>query len=288
MDNKSCFNQREFEKIFDDRDDDAKRGAIVQMARTCEAAERYQDMCKFMKYLVEFLKETGSGKDANLTIEERNLLSVAYKNVIGTRRASWRTLMAEKDTVDTNTAKKSDMLGAYCDLVSSELKDVCNEVLKVLDSVIKMAVDTEESVFYLKMAGDYHRYLAETFPNDDSYAEELKHFYQQAYEKASEEGEDNDGKPRGLKVTHPIRLGLALNYSVAYFEILKNKQKACEMAKQAFDDAISKLDKLEEADYKDSTLIMQLLRDNLTLWTASEDQHDEDTRVEDLSEEDVL
>lgn len=71
-----------------------------------------------------------------------------------------------------------------------------------------------------------------------------------------------------LPYTHPIRLGLALNFSVFYYEILNSAERACHIAKQAFDDAIAELDNLNEESYKDSTLIMQLLRDNLTLWTS--------------------
>jgi len=71
-----------------------------------------------------------------------------------------------------------------------------------------------------------------------------------------------------LPPTNPVRLGLALNYSVFYYEILNSPERACHLAKQAFDDAIAELDTLSEESYKDSTLIMQLLRDNLTLWTA--------------------
>lgn len=70
--------------------------------------------------------------------------------------------------------------------------------------------------------------------------------------------------------THPIRLGLALNFSVFYYEILNSPDRACHLAKQAFDDAIAELDSLSEESYRDSTLIMQLLRDNLTLWTSSD------------------
>ena len=84
---------------------------------------------------------------------------------------------------------------------------------------------------------------------------------QDAYKQASYAAED-------LKSTHPIRLGLALNYSVFYYEILSSPEVACKLAKQAFDNAIADLDGLTEDDYRDSATIMQLLRDNLTLWTS--------------------
>lgn len=84
---------------------------------------------------------------------------------------------------------------------------------------------------------------------------------QDAYKQASHAAEE-------LKSTHPIRLGLALNYSVFYYEILSSPEVACKLAKQAFDNAIADLDGLEEDEYRDSATIMQLLRDNLTLWTS--------------------
>ncbi|KAI3758971.1 hypothetical protein L6452_06544 [Arctium lappa] len=71
-----------------------------------------------------------------------------------------------------------------------------------------------------------------------------------------------------LPSTHPIRLGLALNFLVFYYEIMNSPERACHLPKQVFDEAIAELDTLSEESYKDNTLIMQLLRDNLTLWTS--------------------
>ena len=87
---------------------------------------------------------------------------------------------------------------------------------------------------------------------------------------------------QNLAPTHPIRLGLALNFSVFYYEILNSPERACTLAKQAFDEAIAELDTLGEESYKDSTLIMQLLRDNLTLWTSD---MQEDVSARDVADE---
>merc|ERR1712013_349986 len=87
----------------------------------------------------------------------------------------------------------------------------------------------------------------------------------QAYQDAANVAE------KDLAVTHPIRLGLALNFSVFQYEVLQNPDEACKMARTAFEDAIAELDNVQEDSYKDSTLIMQLLRDNLTLWTSDQE-----------------
>ena len=200
--------------------------------------------------------------DVELTVEERNLLSVAYKNVIGARRASWRIISSieQKEENKGNTVHVA-RIKTYREKVEKELSDICNDILSVLDDHLIPASTTGESkVFYFKMKGDYHRYLAEFAQGSarDKAAENSLSAYKSA----------SDIAVTDLPPTHPIRLGLALNFSVFYYEILNSPDRACQLAKQAFDDAIAELDTLSEDSYKDSTLIMQLLRDNLTLWTS--------------------
>jgi len=231
---------------------------LVELVRVAETAERYEDMCKFVQKLVE-LK---SAKGEDLDVDERNLLSVAYKNVVGAKRASWRTLAGGFDDVDEESLKK------YKQIVESELEAICQEVLTLLkDHLCKNVKGNgdETEVFYLKMCGDYYRYLSE-FRTDDA---DIKANAEKYYREAMDVAEAN------LNETHPTRLGLALNFSVCYYEILKEPEKACDLAKKSFDAAIEKLDTLNDASYKDSTLIMQLLRDNLTLWTSAQDDGDD-------------
>jgi len=224
----------------------------VQRAKLAEQAERYDDMAAAMKQVTE----TG----VELSNEERNLLSVAYKNVVGARRSSWRVISSIEQKTE-GSERKQCMAKEYREKVERELKEICQDVLSLLDKfLIAKASNAESKVFYLKMKGDYFRYLAEVATGDDraGVVDDSQKSYQDAFEIAKSD----------MQPTHPIRLGLALNFSVFYYEILNSPDKACQLAKQAFDDAIAELDTLNEDSYKDSTLIMQLLRDNLTLWTS--------------------
>ena len=164
---------------------------------------------------------------------------------------------------------KTSLVRQYKAKVENELDSVCREILLIIKDDLLPHADTPESkVFYHKMSGDYWRYLAEFKVGADKAkaADEAKESYNSAQTVATGDGDGN-----GLPPTHPIRLGLALNYSVFYYEILSKPERACELAKTAFDDAIAELDQLHEDSYKDATLIMQLLRDNLTLWTSSDE-----------------
>jgi len=232
----------------------ADREEHVYMAKLAEQAERYQEMVDYMKSVAKL--------NVELTVEERNLLSVAYKNVVGARRASWRIISSiEQKEESKGNATHVARIKEYRTKVEREVGEICNDILSLLDEhLIKSATSGESKVFYYKMKGDYHRYLAEFATGNER--KEAAQNSLTAYKQASEVAVTD------LAPTHPIRLGLALNFSVFYYEILNSPDRACQLAKQAFDDAIAELDNVTEESYKDTTLIMQLLRDNLTLWTS--------------------
>ncbi|XP_001363784.1 14-3-3 protein sigma [Monodelphis domestica] len=236
-----------------------ERGSLIQKAKLAEQAERYEDMAEFMKGAVE--------KGDELSCEERNLLSVAYKNVVGGQRAAWRVLSsieqkgADEEAASAEDKERGPEVREYREKVETELRAVCGTVLNLLDShLIRDAGDAESRVFYLKMKGDYFRYLAEVATGDDKKRtiDSARAAYQEAMDISKKE----------MLPTNPIRLGLALNFSVFHYEIANSPEEAISLAKTTFDEAMADLHTLSEDSYKDSTLIMQLLRDNLTLWTA--------------------
>uniref|UniRef100_A0A8C4J3J1 Tyrosine 3-monooxygenase/tryptophan 5-monooxygenase activation protein beta n=1 Tax=Dromaius novaehollandiae TaxID=8790 RepID=A0A8C4J3J1_DRONO len=209
------------------------KSELVQKAKLAEQAERYDDMAAAMKAVTE--------QGHELSNEERNLLSVAYKNVVGARRSSWRVISSIEQKTERNE-KKQQMGREYREKIEAELQDICNDVLELLDKYLIVNATQPES----KVAsGD----------NKQTTVANSQQAYQEAFEISKKE----------MQPTHPIRLGLALNFSVFYYEILNSPEKACNLAKTAFDEAIAELDTLNEESYKDSTLIMQLLRDNLTV-----------------------
>jgi len=240
---------------------------MVYLAKLAEQAERFDEMVDYMKKVAIMPKE--------LSVEERNLLSVAYKNVIGSRRASWRVISSIETKSDQD---KVALITKYKTAIEIELETICNDILEIIkETLIAKSTNDEAKVFYYKMKADYHRYLAEF--QGESKRKESSGEALESYTLASQIAQ------KSLPPTHPIRLGLALNFSVFYYEILSSPDRACHIAKQAFDDAIAELDTLSEESYKDSTLIMQLLRDNLTLWTSDNNEPNDagdGTQVEDV------
>ena len=126
-------------------------------------------------------------------------------------------------------------------------------------AVLKRATSDESKVFYLKMKGDYYRYLAEFSTGDKNteVANNSMNSYKQANELATK-----------LPCTNPIKLGLALNFSVFYYEVKNDPKEACKIASDAFDLAIHQLENIEDEQYKDSTTILQLLKENIDMWKA--------------------
>ncbi len=174
----------------------------------------------------------------DLSEEERNLLSVAYKNSVGSRRSAWRALSSIEER-QSGDADKSKLIADYRTKVEKELDKFCYDILALIDEhLVPQSNNTECKVFFLKMKGDYYRYIGEYTKGEGN---------QKVAEKALAAYNDaTDQANKDLKTTNPIRLGLALNFSVFYYEIMNQPSKACEMAKQAFDDAIANIEDLPE------------------------------------------
>lgn len=191
--------------------------------------------------------------DMGLSVEERNLFSIAYKHLIA---VAWKSTAPIEGTA--NTTNKSTF-NEHKAKVETRLNLICNEILHTLVNHLIPFSEGESKVFFLKLKGDYHRYLAE-------YG--LGALKESAVQSACEAYEEASLLAKHIPATHLTRLGLALNYSLLCYEMINNAEKACKLAQNAFDDAFALLDTLSEDAYKDATLIMQLLRDYQTLWTS--------------------
>lgn len=185
-----------------------------------------------------------------LTLDERNILSVAFKNIVGTRRAAWRVLSSiQKKENNKGNHDNVNKVKQYKSIIEKEMTGICEELLDLLSQfLIPNAQAGEGKVFFYKMKADYHRYIAEYSSGDKK---------QQAANKALQAYTDAGNVAKEtLTATHPVKLGLSLNHSVFYYEIVQQPEKACSMARQAFDDAIADLDNVDDEYYKDTTLIM--------------------------------
>ena len=147
-------------------------------------------------------------KKEDLTIEERNILSSAYKSCVSSRRNAWRSIYSVEVKERTNGSKFLKLVEDLKKTIETELYELCDRVLKLIDDyLLKRASSDESKVFYLKMKGDYYRYLAEfsTGEKNAEVANNSMNSYKQADELATK-----------LPCTNPIKLGLALNFSVFY------------------------------------------------------------------------
>ncbi|XP_059068987.1 14-3-3-like protein B [Cryptomeria japonica] len=175
--------------------------------------------------------------------------------------SSQTLLIEEEKEAEKGNDVNVKRIKEYHHKVEDEFCRICNDILTIIDEhLIPSSGSGESIVFYYKMKEDYYRYIAKFKSVNER--KEAANQSLKAYHATS------NPTTIDLPPTHPIKLGLSLNFSVFYYEILNSPERAFHLAKLAFDEAIEELDTLSEESYKDNTLIMQLLRDNLTLWTS--------------------
>ena len=231
------------------------------MARVAEQAERFDDM-------VYYLQEVVKSKSEDFTTEERNLLSVGFKNQIGSKRTAIRTISAIEQ--NPKYQKFNDGLSSYKKKIEGELYDQCISIVDIVKGqCMKVAATDETKAFFYKMIGDYYRYVAECATADK--LESVKSGALENYQLAS-------STSQSLNACNPIRLGLALNLSVFHYEVMNNHKQACELGEAALSDALEKIDDVDEETFRDAKSIIELLKENLSLWKEEEEQN----AVEDL------
>jgi len=231
--------------------------AILHLAKLAGGAKSYDKMAAAMKEFVKMVMEMEDGSKV-LTDEERNMFSVAYKKIVDAKLSKWRTIkrIEQKEYL----ANRKSIAKKYRLEIEAELNAVCKEVLSLLHKLVGEADLAESIVYFLTMKGDYNRYLVEVATGNRKVdvTNKAREAYQDAF----------DISKKDLESTNPVRLRLALNYSVFRYEIMGDHEEAIKIAKDAFDDAIAELEILKDKKYKDSMHLMKLLQDKFSVWSS--------------------
>jgi 14-3-3 protein epsilon len=222
---------------------------LIYLARIAEQGERFDEMMDFVKQLLKRCEDIGA--------QERNLLSVSFKNAVNKRRSSLRILDNFDLKDDRKNMSKDIILKKQRTLIDQELKSICKDAIETVEHLLERTEEVENQVFLLKMKADYFRYMCEYDRTDtkSSLIMRAEEFYKKALKSAE-----------SLSEANPIKLGLLLNLTVFYYEVMDERDKACEMARKTLDEGIADLERIPETSHKESSMILQLFRDNLSIW----------------------
>ena len=234
----------------------SEREVDIYVAQILDQTDLPNEMVNLMKRVIEL--------NPDLSADERNLLSVAYKNAISPRRKGIRAIdefLSDGTIMDNEN--RAEILREIKAKMFSELSELCNDVEELIDNQLLPASNSAEArVFYHKMKADYLRYVCEFMEDGDEKTEtteKTKYFYEEAINIAK-----NDIPPY-----KPSYLGLLLNYSVFLYEIMDHKEEALELSKKTYAESNQLLDDNSENSYQEASMILQLLHDNILLWTQA-------------------
>ena len=224
---------------------------LSALAQVAEIAERYEDASKYIEDLIKKKKE-------DLTKEEKNIFYNSNKYIINSKRCSLRSTHLIEEKEKKHSSQYIPIVTNFKNILESEIIDVCKNIINLINNyLLKKTITDESKIFYLKMKGDYCRYLCEIINSNENqnYIDESEKSYKEANDLA-----------QNLPWTNSIRLGLSLNYSVFYYEIKKNVNQAIKIGKEAIKGAKKQFDKIKEEENKDSALTLQALKENIQIW----------------------
>lgn len=216
--------------------------------------------------MVASIRQAVQLSTAELTMEERALLSVAYRRVVGKRRESWRVVCSTEQRGKqriasgwTSSNPQLPWISEFRTKIEDEIIGHCNDMINLLEKhVLPLVASPESHVCYLTMKGDYLSHLSEaSAPEERSAMSEMaREVYQAATKIAA----------KCLAPSNTTRLGLALNFAVLHYEVLDEPEAASDLAQEAFDEALGDIGAVGDPMYKDATMLMMLLKDNLLRW----------------------
>eukprot|EP00929_Paragymnodinium_shiwhaense_P120527 TRINITY_DN92489_c0_g1_i1.p2 TRINITY_DN92489_c0_g1~~TRINITY_DN92489_c0_g1_i1.p2 ORF type:complete len:230 (-),score=79.20 TRINITY_DN92489_c0_g1_i1:133-822(-) len=225
--------------------------AMVKVAEVAEKAEMHDDMRAYMAHRVR------AGGPLNAV--ERSLFSDSFKESVGARREAVHCLDQQAKVLE---GQRLDMTMNYKSKVEAELAGICREAVELIDTLLPTAGAGAIRAFYLKMKADYYRYRATATSVDAN--------LQQFIEDASATYAEAMNEVAMLPPASPIRLQVALNYSVFQKEVLNQVAEAIQTASQArnlasTEEALAHVTENEQESVETS---LTLLGRNLDLWTS--------------------
>lgn len=230
---------------------------LLYQAELSNSSSRPQKTFSLMETIARNKKE-------DLSPKERNLLAISYKHIISAIRAS---LTKINEIYDEESQKKDNgnlnLVLKLKNSIENELKDACTLIIDILDKHLIKNSSPDSKVFYYKLKGDYYRYLASFFTSGN-YSQNAMIAYKQASQLST-----------SLSCVNPIKIDLALSYSVFLYDIVKNPDEAINIANEALQDALNIITEIDETEMKEATASLQMLKDNIDNWTKEQNKESE-------------